>query len=266
MARQTARAVADAVSRAQEGALEIVARKLIAEDRDRILDAIDRTARSGKAMHEHVTREQFEKLIRDSEAALSGDRLEEWRREVKPWLEQLARNAASSAAAATGISFDLLLPSLLRYTDREAAWLVTNVTDTTKQEIRDALRKALEEGAPISPRPDSTVKSIRERIEELGTFSESRATLIARTETTRVTNGAQRETLSEYQAESGRKVTKEWLSAGPDGRTRDEHLELDGTRIGIDEEFTDPKTGDRMLAPSQPNCRCSLLYFTEGME
>ena len=57
-----------------------------------------------------------------------------------------------------------------------------------------------------------------------------------------------------YQASSGRIVEKIWLSARDD-RVRDEHVELDGTQIPVDQAFANGLT-----EPGEPNCRCTLLY------
>lgn len=99
-----------------------------------------------------------------------------------------------------------------------------------------------------------------------GTFSmmrESRASTIARTETMMATNFSAHEAMS--QAGIGK---KEWL-ATRDNAVRDEHLALDGTVIGINDEFEI----DGLRAPypgafGDPaidiNCRCAVVAVFDG--
>src|SRR5690606_38817363 len=107
------------------------------------------------------------------------------------------------------------------------------VTDTTKQGIRDALSAGLLEGESI---PD-----MGKRIQESGTFARSRAELIARTESARVTNHAAVESLQHYAAETGARFSKEWLTAGDD-RVRDEHAAIDGERVPLGSKFSNGLT------------------------
>jgi SPP1 gp7 family putative phage head morphogenesis protein len=169
-----------------------------------------------------------------------------WADAVPRLIRSTGQASVAGAALDLGISFELLIPGLSKYVAREAAWLVTNVSDTTRQTIRDALDAGLTAGEGI---PD-----LRKRIEESGAFAPSRAELIARTETTRVANGSQVESLKEYQKESGNRVRKEWL-ATKDSRTREAHRAMDGERTDIDGVFS-----NGLAAPSEPNCRCTLIY------
>lgn len=183
-------------------------------------------------------------------AYLSGPARKAWEEIVLPLMESTGEAAVKEIAAELGIAFDVLQPGLLDYTKREAAWLVTQVTDTTKANVRAALEAGIEAGDSV---PD-LAKRIRESD---AAFGKARSELIARTETTRVTNGAQRDSLSAYAAEEGTTVMKSWLTAR-DGRVRDAHAALDGEKVGIDEAFSDGSG-----APHEPNCRCTLTYALE---
>jgi SPP1 gp7 family putative phage head morphogenesis protein len=170
---------------------------------------------------------------------------------VVPLIQATARRAVERISAQVGIAFDLLQPGLLPYVEKHAATLVTQVTDTTKQTIRDALGAGLADGDGIP--------ALTKRIEESAAFSRDRAELIARTETTRVTNGSQRESLAAHAAATGDRITKRWLNAG-DERVRDQHREpLNGEVRGVDEAFS-----NGLQAPGEPNCRCTLIYAMEG--
>lgn len=181
---------------------------------------------------------------------LTGPARKAWQALMGPLIEGTGEAAVKEIAAELGISFDVLQPGLLDYTEKEAAWLVTQVTDTTKANVRAALQAGLDAGESV---PD-IAKRIRESD---AAFGKARSELIARTETTRVTNGAQRDSLSAYAAEEGATVSKSWLTAR-DGRVRDHHAALDGEKVGIDETFSDGSE-----APHEPNCRCTLTYSLE---
>ena len=89
----------------------------------------------------------------------------------------------------------------------------------------------------------------------------------ARTAMTSAQNGGRLQRLKEA-SDKGIKLQKEWL-ATLDGRTRDEHRDLDGQKVPIDEPF---KVGGREIEfPGDPhahpsltyNCRCTLLADLE---
>lgn len=170
----------------------------------------------------------------------------EWLGRVRPLADSTARKAAQRVAAELGINFDLLQPHLVDFVERESAWLVTQVTDTTKAAIRSALAEALVEG--------ESIPAITKRIRDAGAFGRPRAELIARTEVTRATNGGQRETLSGWAAGAGETVRKRWLTAG-DSRVRPAHRAMNGETHGIDEDFS-----NGLQHPSEPDCRCTLVY------
>lgn len=248
-------AIFDASTKGQETGWELAARAQIEKDRDAVLAVIEgQKAAVGPAERKDddpATAEEIGRILSEVEEALER-RSDEWLNAVRPLTDSTARRAIERIAAELAIDFELLQPGLLSYVQREAAWLVTQVTDTTKQGIRDALDAGLAEGESIT--------KLAERIRESGTFSRSRSELIARTETTRVTNGGQRESLQAYQTETGRAVQKTWLSSR-DARVRDEHIALDGETVGIASAFSNGLT-----EPSEPNCRCTLIYSTETSE
>lgn len=169
-----------------------------------------------------------------------------WAGPAKTQTAATARRAVRSVAAEVGLSFEVLQPGLSKYVSAHAAELVQGIADTTRTALKDALLAGLEAG--------EGVPALRNRIEELGAFKRSRAELIARTETTTVTNRAGVESLSTWAAENEAQVLKSWL-ATQDARTREEHAAMDGETVGIDDEFSNGLT-----APGEPNCRCSLTF------
>lgn len=256
----------DATTRAAEFGWTLAAGAQLEADRSAVLALVRDAGKAGAAPAERkdpppygpADAELVRRLVKQIAEHMDLNAAVQWRDRVAPLIAAGGQQAVERLSAEVGLSFDLLQPGLLEYTAREAAWLVTQVTDTTKQQIRDALSAGLLEGAPLLPGPDTTVLSLVERLEALPTFSRERATLIAQTETTRVTNGAQRDALSKYQAESGDWIVKEWLTAG-DSRVRPEHVALAGEKRPIDEPFS-----NGLQAPGEPRCRCTLVYQMEA--
>lgn len=66
----------------------------------------------------------------------------------------------------------------------------------------------------------------------------------------------------------GIKLEKEWMSTS-DARTRESHIELDGVRVGIDEEFPNGLRypGDPKGEPAEVyNCRCTMRAVIAGYD
>lgn len=243
----------DLLTKAQEAAWESSIATQLSADRHAVLSLFDDTVKAGPAPdtkappYGPADTEAVNRMIRALAAKLSLDAA--WESRVTPLVESTGRTAVRELAAELGIGFDVAIPGLDAYVQREAAWLVTQVTDTTKQAIRDALEAGLKEGESID--------QLRKRIEDSGAFARSRAELIARTETTRVTNGAQMDATQNIARELGVAATKTWV-ATRDSRVRDSHLMMDGETVPIDGTFPNGRE-----APGEPNCRCTLTYALE---
>lgn len=135
-----------------------------------------------------------------------------------------------------------------------------NVDKTTRDYLLRVLRESIAEGWGV----DKTVNNLNE-----SNFSEFQAARIVRTEVNTAANAgvlAAGETY-EYQ------MLKEWV-AHKDSRTRGtdpddhaSHVALNGTVIDFEDEFVDPRNGDRLNAPGDHdgsaasiiNCRCTLV-------
>lgn len=131
---------------------------------------------------------------------------------------------------------------------------ITNINDTTKQFLADAISKAIDSGSTI----DEMSKMIDTIFDALtGSGIEGyRAERIARTETmVSVNTGA----FTTYDLEGYSKI--EWL-ATLDDDTRESHAELNGQIVNINEPFD-----NGLLYPCDPsgdpgeiiNCRCTIL-------
>lgn len=169
-----------------------------------------------------------------------------WRKATQPQVQLAAERATAVIAADIGINYNLLHPHVAKFAATETAFLVKNVTDTTKDAIRAALSAGLESGKSTS--------EIARDIAESGGFAPSRARLIARTESTRASNGGPTETLKLHAKASGRRYTKSWATAG-DARVRDEHSAMEGETVGVDEKFSNGR-----MYPDEPNCRCAVIF------
>jgi HK97 family phage portal protein len=180
----------------------------------------------------------FDKLMKESRPRM--------RAIVEPLVLATGGQAVRTLSARIGVGFDLLQPGLMDYAAREADFLAGVMGETTSRLVVDAVQRGLKDG--------DTISRMIDRLSELPAFGPDRAALVARTETTRAWNGAQRSTASRFQADSGRVVMKTWLSS-QDGRVREEHQALDGEQQPIDEPFS-----NGLQAPGEPNCRCTLTY------
>lgn len=110
-----------------------------------------------------------------------------------------------------------------------------------------------------------TSKLIRERMN----VGASNAMRIVQTESHRISQSARTDTLVEA-SNKGVEMKKVWVSS-LDSDTRDNHADLDGQKVDVDEEFevdglTAPYPGSFGVASEDINCRCSHSAIIEGFE
>ncbi len=108
-----------------------------------------------------------------------------------------------------------------------------------------------------------TYPQISRRIKEQLEGDAGKAIRIVRTESTRIYNEAQFDSIS-HAEEQGMVMTKTWSSA-LDDRTRESHAMLDGVTIPVDEPFVIDGDegmfpGDFSEARNVINCRCAVEY------
>jgi uncharacterized protein with gpF-like domain len=136
-----------------------------------------------------------------------------------------------------------------------AATKVTQITDTTRTQLKQALADGVAEGEGI---PD-----IAKRIDGLylDDIIPNRSTVIARTEVISSSNWS-----SNVAAEgSGLTLNKIWL-ATEDSKTRPAHSAADGQKVGMNEPFV--VDGESLQYPGDPagsasnvvSCRCTQIY------
>ncbi len=171
----------------------------------------------------------------------------------------LDQGKAHNLPLETKESFAQIMTRLaLRYIQQEMIRRrITNVEETTRQQIVDAVDRGYRSGL-------GQIGVADEILNMVPSLSAARANVIARTET----HGAANYGSQKAAKQTGLPMKKEWL-ASADERTRETHREADGTTIGMDEAFV---VGDSQLQfPGDPagapeeviNCRCTLAYVID---
>ncbi len=134
--------------------------------------------------------------------------------------------------------------------------------DVANRQVREAITRGIIQGQPY--------EQIGERITERMEVSASKALRIARTETHRCQQQGRLDAY-EHADEQGVEMEKAWLST-VDSVTRDDHQDLDGQTVGMDEDFTLP-SGETASAPGMfgvpeqdINCRCSVRAQIKGFK
>ena len=171
------------------------------------------------------------------------------REEMAKWVKSVADETGLQ------IDFQLVNPKIAAYVKERSLDKVkglAKVNDTTRDQLRASLSEGIEKG-----------EGIRELAARVGDVFEDaqgyRATAIARTETTRAAGFGNVTAFKE-----GGITEKEWV-ATPGPRTRDDHADMDGQVVGIDDAFTTPgglegdHPGDFDDPAEDCNCRCTVV-------
>lgn len=133
--------------------------------------------------------------------------------------------------------------------------LEKRMSDTTAEAVKLSVQNGLIEGL--------SVNEIANNIVKISAFSDARANLIARTESTRAVNAA---TVAAYNEamQQGINLQKEWLSSADD-KVRETHEKLDGAVVGVNDNFV-TSDGNEGIAPASfdvpsedCNCRCTII-------
>ena len=138
--------------------------------------------------------------------------------------------------------------------------MIAKVNENTFKQIREVLSDAIEQGL----NPFQTEKLLRK---EIG--SKTRATAIARTESTRANNMGKERSSQEWANETGTVLFKLWVWGGSKD-PRIEHVNLqnkpipkDSLFVGVDGKVMS-KPGDLSGGPENTiNCSCTVVYISE---
>ncbi len=139
-----------------------------------------------------------------------------------------------------------------------AAQMITGVTNRLKKKIRNILGRSVR----LEVRPSVIAAQLQDEMG--GQLSEKRARLIARTETTKISNLASRQ----QAIDSGLELDKFWIHTNDD-RVRDNHEEVPDL-IDMNDKFN--IGGKLMDHPGDPeggaenccNCRCCAAYVPKS--
>ena len=157
-----------------------------------------------------------------------------------PFMTEAALEAGQEALDIVGLGEKFnFTEALEKKLIERAKFFAESVNDTTLTKLSKTLADGLESGEGINELRDR-IKSVYEE------FKDSRAELIARTESTAVNN----EGFLEAYKQSKVVNSVEWV-ATKDSRTREEHLHLDGEIVEVGKAFS-----NGLRFPSEPNCRC----------
>ncbi len=187
--------------------------------------------------------------------------------------QQLEDVKAASIAFETKRADDDFEVELTRFIRAHTAQRVVQVSDTTRRQIRTAVRRALESE---TPGVSEMAKRIRETTK--GRIAKTRSLVIARTEMHAASVAAQDLAVEA----SGVPFIRQWLAALDDrtrgkigvkgGGDKTSHRTTDGHKAAMKEAFlVDRLDGapDKMMRPGDPkgpadqvvNCRCAVIYI-----
>lgn len=147
------------------------------------------------------------------------------------------------------------------YATSYAYRIMNELTETTRETIRDAIK----EGYELKLNGSQLSAYIRKKV--MGEISRNRANVIARTESTTASNLGKEQGAKSYFEQQGTKGYKEWVGRN-DGRERHTHIALNDTVIPIDDKYTVGteqalRPGDLDLsAKERCNCRCTQMFMS----
>jgi hypothetical protein len=174
----------DETARKQEGPYERTALSLFAVESAQVREALLALAVADALADDPFVASALARIEADYAPGANYHRA--WLDRYTKLIGQTVQVGAADVAARIGFDFSLDNPRAKAVIRQRAADLVTNVTDTTRGQIREAILQGRTEGL--------SVRQIAERI-EAGTFGEiagARALTIARTETVGALNAGAR--------------------------------------------------------------------------
>jgi len=174
---------------------------------------------------------------------------------ISPEFEKLVREWGEEIFEELGVdtAFNIQNPIVREHLEYLRVNKVKGITDTTYK----ALQKTLSEGVGEGEGIPALAKRVSQTFD---VAKKSRAETIARTEVLGSSNFATREA----HRQSGVVDIRGWL-ATRDGRTREQHFDMNGQERAIDKPFTAPdgatamQPGDFGVAEHDINCRCTTV-------
>ena len=143
-------------------------------------------------------------------------------------------------------TFELLDDGAIQWMNGHAARLVTQINETTREQLATVLTKGARKGESVA----KLAKNIRAEVADMTNISKGRARLIANTELNEAMSEASLQTYKRLNV-----VGKSWSTVGDD-RVSDECRSNEGSGIiSLDASFP----GGVMRPPQHPGCRCTLV-------
>lgn len=238
------------------------------EQKDRVLDNLDRVTNGGKAMSnlyiytkdDSLGPEDLDKIF-DKMVELAA-----MQAAIEPYIREIVRTQFEEVFAQLSIdaSFSLNDPNVAALIEKGVSKMTGQVTSTTWSSVKDILTDGYNSGWTVS----DVANAIEEKFAswyqpgpgQVGVGA--RAQMIAQTEMGRFVNGG---SFAAYEEAEGQGLTleKEWIHSRAGGDERPDHVAADGEVVGLHDAFT--RTDFPMMHPHDPNgpadqvinCRCS---------
>lgn len=162
------------------------------------------------------------------------------------------------------VSYNVVNPTTIEYIKNHALEMARQINETTREDLRQHIASAIAEAVNAGASTDKIKDAIMEAVDDTFDITESRAYIIARTETARAVNWGQ----NEFAKNCGIPLKKKWLSAR-DSAVRPSHREADGQIADLYAPFI--VDGEALEYPGDPNaspgntinCRCTVEYVPE---
>jgi SPP1 gp7 family putative phage head morphogenesis protein len=175
-----------------------------------------------------------------------------------PILTALAKDEATAALAMIGADHTDILAdeSTQEALDRGISKMARSYNETTLQNLKDVL------GEKLTQDGGTNLNELTDAVDGVYSFAdERRAGLIAKTESYRAANWANKEAWSQ----SGVVKTLIWYTA-EDAKVCPQCAPLEGKEIEIDAKFFDDDYSDGTTPPAHPDCRCYVRPGTVSLE
>ena len=180
---------------------------------------------------------------------------------IAEFMEEIGQTEAAKAQAAggLGVDFDIRNPKAQAALD-QILNKISATNDTTFKDIKRIMFFSYENNLTVN----ETAKLIADKYTQ---YSLTRATTIARTTTTSMSNVASRLAWQDNGA-----THKMWVAVH-DPKTRDYHVAYNGERVRIDDYFKfgpepmmEPGDPNAQLAGNVVNCRCGIIFDFNPVE
>ncbi len=191
--------------------------------------------------------EQQERVLKNTKALDTSLEVKLAKGLLLTYLQNIINDGGNTALINQGLDPNFTINSAIASAiDKQAEFFATEINETTQNKLSDILKSSTDR------------KEQEKMITELyDGFTKNRAKTIARTETHRAYQDGTYQGLRQAGVDF-----KTWVSAF--NNSREDHMDMDGTRIGIDEDFILP-SGNTCQYPGETgdpaddiNCQCSL--------